>query len=172
VVVYTKLFPKRMGKDTKSLLSDMKVSWYKFQPGNPEYKQEASEHQSNFSTCDFITQIKRLWCSRVNKYNNFITTKIIYYFNNKLRSAVAQLHHFLPEPLNISFLCVYRKFNVKCFRNTNALLSYLPYVPHVQPIPFFLSTKNSPQHFVSKTFSSCSSSALTQKVPVRIYYTQ
>jgi hypothetical protein len=42
---YTKHFPKRMGKDTKSLLSDMKVSWYKFQPGTPEYKQEASELQ-------------------------------------------------------------------------------------------------------------------------------
>jgi hypothetical protein len=48
-----KFFSKRMGKDTKSLLRDMMVSWSKFEPGIPEYKQEASEFQSNFSTCNF-----------------------------------------------------------------------------------------------------------------------
>jgi len=41
---------------------------------------------------------------------------------------------FLPEPLNIIVLCMSRKFNVKVFSKTDALLSYLPYVRHVQPI--------------------------------------
>jgi hypothetical protein len=53
-------FPKILGKDTKSLSSDMMVSWSKFQPGTPEYKQEASELQSNFSTCNFSTQLKKV----------------------------------------------------------------------------------------------------------------
>jgi len=36
------------------------VSWYKFEPGTPEYKQEASEIHSNFSTCNFITNLKKV----------------------------------------------------------------------------------------------------------------
>ena len=34
---YNKIFPKRLGKDTKSLLHDMMVYWSKFEPGAPEY---------------------------------------------------------------------------------------------------------------------------------------
>jgi len=37
---------------------------------------------------------------------------------------------------------------------------------------FFLSTKKSPHHFVSKPCSSCSSLAQSHKVSVQIYYTQ
>ena len=57
---YNKIFPKRLGKDTKSLLHDMMVYWSKFEPGAPEYNQEASEIQSNFSTYNFSTQIKKV----------------------------------------------------------------------------------------------------------------
>jgi hypothetical protein len=57
---YTIIFPKRMGKDTKSLLRGVMVSWSKFEPGTPGYKQEASEIQSNFSTCNFGTKLKKV----------------------------------------------------------------------------------------------------------------
>ena len=57
---YTNIFPKRLGKDTKSLLLGVMVSSSKFEPGTPEYKQEASKFQSKFSTCNFGTKLKKI----------------------------------------------------------------------------------------------------------------
>ena len=79
---YIKIFPKRLGKDTKILLCDMMVAWSTFEPDIPKYKQEASAFQSNFSTSNFSTLLKYFWCSRINKYNNFIEIKIKY--NNSI----------------------------------------------------------------------------------------
>ena len=53
-------FYKRLGKDTKSLLLGVMVSWSKFEPGTPDYKEEASDIQSNFSTCNFGTKLKKV----------------------------------------------------------------------------------------------------------------
>ena len=82
----------------------------KLEPGIPEYEQEASGFQSNFSTCNFCTQPKKVWLLKVNKYNDFIATKITYHFNNSLCSAIIQLYHFSPTNIPYYVSLVSRKF--------------------------------------------------------------
>jgi hypothetical protein len=128
---YTKLFPKGMWKDTKCLLRDMMVYWSKFELRTSEYKQETSAIQSKFPACNF----KNVYGAQesINTIISFqpklFTILITYYAQPSYNCII-----FLPEPLNITFLCGSRKTNVKIFRKTNALLSYLQYVRHVQPI--------------------------------------
>jgi len=61
VVSYCRNKPKfsrrAWGKTQKNLLRDMIVSRSKFELGTPEYKQGASEIQSNLSMCNFSTQL-------------------------------------------------------------------------------------------------------------------
>jgi hypothetical protein len=123
---YTKTFPKRLGKDTKNLLCYMIVFWSEFDPGTAEYTNEASEFQSNLSTCNFSTQLKRLWYSSVYKYSKFIETKIIYGLITHYTQPSYNCITFLSESFNIVFLCVSRKLHVRCFRKPDALLPNLP----------------------------------------------
>ena len=107
---YTNIFPKVLGKHTKNLLSDMMIYCSDSSLVFPTTRRKRQRFSQISRSVNLVQNYKRLCCWRVNKYNEFIATKITYHFNNSLCSAIKQLYHFSPRNIPYYDPSVSRKF--------------------------------------------------------------
>ena len=155
------------------------VPWSKFEPGTCQIQVRTLQPQSadtfNYNFC------KELKNSKIAKRQNTVTSG-----RWRCTSAHGRLHLSVPS----QHISVRSNFIATSLLSQGLSNDFLPLNLHVKIsswfvratyssylikldlISFFVNTKTSPQHFVSNPFSSGSSLAQTQTVPVQTHYTQ